>query len=108
MLGWRVLGSMDPVFDLEGGARLTVRPGDDGSMKNADLELVDSTGARWTATVLTLNEIDRLMTSYEAAGDCMSGAFFACPDLLMSESQPFPLWSQSSKASSGAGTTATN
>jgi hypothetical protein len=75
---------MDHAADLDGGARLILRGiGDDGAANNCDLELVAADGSRWSATVLTTDEIGRLMTSFEATGECLAGAYFACPDLLV-------------------------
>lgn len=75
---------MDHTIDLDHGSRLVLRGVDaDGSAANCDLEVLDSDGTRWSATVLTLEEISRLMTSYENTGECLNGSFFACPDLLI-------------------------
>ena len=50
----------------------------DGSVDNVDIELVDETGIRRSATVLTLAEIDRLMRSYRDTGECQSVTISAC------------------------------
>ncbi|MFE7508434.1 hypothetical protein [Promicromonospora sp. NPDC057488] len=75
---------MDREISLGGGARIVVRGMDgDGSVVNADVELIASDGTRWAATVLTLGEIARLMDAYRESGECRSGAFFRVPDLLI-------------------------
>jgi hypothetical protein len=75
---------MDREVKVGSGARLVVRGlEDDGTVRNVDIELVEESGARWSATVLTLGEIDRLMTSYHETGECLSGSYFRVPDLLI-------------------------
>ena len=75
---------MDREISLADGFKLLVRGLDeDGSVSNVDIELVDAYGARWSATVLTIAEIQRLMRRYRDSGECLSGAFFRVPDLLI-------------------------
>jgi hypothetical protein len=75
---------MDFAHDLDLGGHLSVRgASDDGTVTNADVELTDSNGQRWSATVMTLAEVDRLMTAWESSGECLGGAFFRVPDLLI-------------------------
>src|SRR5262249_30982884 len=48
--------------DLDSGGRLIIHGADDdGAVTNADVELVDAQGNRWSATVLTLPEVGRFM-----------------------------------------------
>jgi hypothetical protein len=69
---------------LSSGAQLHVRGADDeGTLTNADVELVDEKGGRWSATVLTLDAIAGLMESWRTSGECQSGAFFRVPDLVI-------------------------
>jgi hypothetical protein len=75
---------MDISVDLGSGGRLTVRGvDDDGTVTNADVELVDADGMRWSATVVTAPEIGRLMDTWRSTGECQSGAFFRVPDLII-------------------------
>lgn len=75
---------MDFSLDLDHGGRLTVRgAGDDGTVTNADVELVEPNGQRWSATVMTLPEVDRLMETWRASGECQGGAYFRVPDLFI-------------------------
>jgi hypothetical protein len=63
--------------DLGSGGRLTVRGvDDDGIVTNADVELVDAEGLRWSATVMTQPEIGRLMETWRSSGECQSGPSF--------------------------------
>ena len=71
-------------IDLGEGARIVVRGVDGGcSVVNADVELTMPDGTRWSATVLTLGEVARLVDSYRESGECQSGAYFRVPDLLI-------------------------
>src|SRR4051794_95519 len=71
-------------IDFGGGTRLIVRGIEgDGSVSNVDVELIDAHGARWSATVLTVGEIQRLMRLYRSTGECSGGAYFRVPDLLI-------------------------
>lgn len=75
---------MDHTIDLDHGSCLVLRGVDaDGSAANCDLEVLDSDGTRWSATVLTVEEISRIMARHEKTGECLNGSFFACPDLLI-------------------------
>lgn len=75
---------MDSEIPVATGFKLLVRGiEDDGSVRNADVELVDGHGARWSATVLTVAEVQRLMLLYRDTGECLGGAFFRVPDLLI-------------------------
>ncbi len=78
-------------IEVGGGARLIVRGIDEhGSVANVDLELIDSHGARWSATVLTVGEIQRLMHGYRTTGECGGGAYFRVPDLLIIDDPTLP------------------
>lgn len=75
---------MDREVEVGSGFKLVVRGvADDDSVANVDVELMDGFGARWSATVLTIAEIQRLMRRYRDTGECMDGAFFRVPDLLI-------------------------
>jgi hypothetical protein len=75
---------MDREVEVGDGTRLLVRGmEDDGRVVNVDVEIVEATGARWVATVLTLAEISRLMRSYRESGECLSGRYSRVPDLMI-------------------------
>lgn len=75
---------MDYAVDLAFGSRCVVRGVDeDGIVTSADVEIVDSDGRRWAATVMTHSEIVRLMEVWQSSGECQSGAFFRVPDLIV-------------------------
>jgi hypothetical protein len=75
---------MEKTLFLSSGAKLHVRGADeDGTVTNADVELVDEQGERWSATVLTLDAIAGLMETWRTSGECQSGAFFRVPDLVI-------------------------
>lgn len=75
---------MDISVDLDDGGHLVVRGvEDDGIVTNADVELTDTDGRRWSATVMTSTEIDRLMETWRSSGECQSGAFLRVPDLIV-------------------------
>ncbi|HET7689771.1 MAG TPA: hypothetical protein VFK41_05315 [Nocardioidaceae bacterium] len=79
---------MDISVDLGAGGRLELRGVDeDGTVTNADVELVDGDGRRWAATVMTHSEIERLMETWRSSGECQSGAFFRVPDLIVVREQ---------------------
>ncbi|MFD7164962.1 hypothetical protein [Streptomyces violascens] len=48
---------------------------------NAEVHLAD--GSRWSSTIFTLAEVDRLMRSWEASGEAVSGQCFFCADGLI-------------------------
>ena len=50
---------------------------------NLDLILTLDDGSRWSATVLTLAEVDAVWKRWETTGECFSGRYFNCPDLLL-------------------------
>ncbi|MEU7583924.1 hypothetical protein AB0B50_40820 [Streptomyces sp. NPDC041068] len=62
-----MLGAEDQVEDVE----------------NVDAELRMPDGTRWSATFMTLPEIARVMDRWKKTGECGSGAFFQCPDLVI-------------------------
>lgn len=79
----RVSG-MDFTVDLDLGCTLAILGAeDDGTVVNADVELTEPDGRRWSATVLTLAEVERLMSAWASSGDCQGGAFFRVPDLII-------------------------
>ena len=75
---------MDREIGLAHGVKLIVRGISGGdSVENADVELIDAYGARWSATVLTLAQIQELMDSYRLTGESGGGQYFRVPDLIV-------------------------
>ncbi|MYS80036.1 hypothetical protein [Embleya scabrispora] len=54
-----------------------------GSVCNVDVEVRLMDGSRWSATVFTLAEVDRLMKSWAASGEALDGRYFWCSDGLI-------------------------
>ncbi|WP_328786657.1 MULTISPECIES: hypothetical protein [unclassified Streptomyces] len=51
---------------------------------NIDLEVrLTADGSRWSATVFTLAEVERLMERWSQTGEELGGSFFWCPDGLI-------------------------
>lgn len=50
---------------------------------NVDAEVHLADGSRWSSTIFTLAEVDRLMRSWEASGEAVSGQCFFCADGLI-------------------------
>ena len=48
---------------------------------DAYVRLVD--GSRWSATVISLPEIARIMERWRATGEYLGGRYFTCPDLVI-------------------------
>jgi len=58
---------------------------DPDTVENVDVEVALDDGSRWSATFLTLAEIRRLMARWKATGECLSGAYFQCSDMVIVE-----------------------
>lgn len=67
------------------GFRLEIEIGEENpsDIENADGWLTFDTGGRWSATFLTIAEVGRVMDRWRASGECLSGSFFTCPDLVI-------------------------
>ncbi|MFE2070731.1 hypothetical protein ACFXDH_51680 [Streptomyces sp. NPDC059467] len=51
---------------------------------NVDVEVtLTADGSRWSATVFTLAEVERLMETWPRTGEGLSGRYFWCSDGLM-------------------------
>jgi hypothetical protein len=50
---------------------------------NADTFLRLADGTLWSATILTVREVERLLDRWSATGDPTGGTYFACPDGLI-------------------------
>jgi hypothetical protein len=58
---------------------------DASAVENLDVEVTLSDGSRWAATLLTLDEIRRLMERWKTTGECLDGSYFQCADLVVIE-----------------------
>ncbi|WP_030022155.1 hypothetical protein [Streptomyces monomycini] len=56
---------------------------DSDTVENIDAEVVLADGTRWSATFLTLHEISRIMDRWSTTGESLHGAYFQCPDLVI-------------------------
>ncbi|MEU5438937.1 hypothetical protein AB0G73_37180 [Streptomyces sp. NPDC020719] len=50
---------------------------------NVDAEVHLPDGSRWSATIFTLAEVDRLMRHWQQTGEAAGGRCFWCPDGLI-------------------------
>jgi hypothetical protein len=51
---------------------------------NVDVEVtLTADGSRWSATVFTLAEVERLMETWSRTGEALGGRYFWCSDGLM-------------------------
>jgi hypothetical protein len=58
---------------------------DPGAVENVDVEVTLGDGSRWAATLLTLDEIRRLMGRWKTTRECLDGSYFQCADLVIVE-----------------------
>ncbi|WP_449060997.1 hypothetical protein [Planomonospora algeriensis] len=56
---------------------------DKETVENVDAELILPDGTRWSATFMTLRAIEKVMNRWQETGECSSGAYFQCPDLVI-------------------------
>jgi len=72
---------------LAGGAATFMLGVDDDTaiVENVDVEVVLDDGSRWSATLLTLAEIGRIMNRWKETGECLDGSYFQCADLVVIE-----------------------
>lgn len=50
---------------------------------NVDVEVRLTDGSRWSATIVTLAEVDRLMSAWAHTGEALNGSYFRCFDGLI-------------------------
>ncbi|MBC2875446.1 MULTISPECIES: hypothetical protein [Streptomyces] len=54
------------------------------AVSNVDVEVrLTSDGSRWSATVFTLAEVERLMARWSRTGEALGGRYFWCSDGLI-------------------------
>jgi hypothetical protein len=56
---------------------------DAATVENVDAEVILRDGSRWSATFLSVAEIARILKRWQVSGECSSGAYFRCPDLIV-------------------------
>lgn len=56
---------------------------DEETVENVDAELILPDGTRWSATFMTLRAIEEVMNRWKETGECSSGAYFCCADLVI-------------------------
>jgi hypothetical protein len=53
------------------------------SVENVDAMVTLLDGTRWSATFMSLREIQRIMDRWRSTGECDGGAYFQCYDLVI-------------------------
>ncbi|GAB3170644.1 hypothetical protein GCM10027059_37380 [Myceligenerans halotolerans] len=79
--------AVDPALKLERegySVRFFLGAGDSSDdVENVDAELTMPDGSRWSATLLTLREVARIMKRWRTSGESGSGSYFQCVDLVL-------------------------
>lgn len=57
--------------------------GPPGDVCNVDVEVIVGDGSRWSATFLTLDEVERLMTRWSETGEALGGRICYGDDLVL-------------------------
>ena len=60
------------------------------TVENVDAEVTLPDGSRWSATLMTLLEIERIMMHWAESGENRSGAYFQCSDLVIVRTAGIP------------------
>lgn len=68
--------SLEITFFIGGGE-------DPDEVENVDAEVRLADGSRWSATIVTLDQVDRLMASWVGTGEYGVGSHFWCSDGLI-------------------------
>ncbi|MFI9387354.1 hypothetical protein [Kutzneria sp. NPDC052558] len=50
---------------------------------DVDAEVRRPDGSRWSATIFTVAEVERLLAGWADSGECLGGRYFWCPDGLI-------------------------
>jgi hypothetical protein len=53
------------------------------TVESVDVNLLVDGDGEWTATMLTIAEVQRLMRVWRTTGECLGGRFFQCRDLVL-------------------------
>ena len=73
------------LIPLAGGEAVFVLGAEDDpdTVENVDVEVTLADGSRWSATMLSLPEIGRIMDCWAITGEGLAGRFFQCSDLVI-------------------------
>ncbi|WTZ69292.1 hypothetical protein OG322_12335 [Streptomyces sp. NBC_01260] len=59
---------------------------------NVDVEVRLPDGSRWSATIFTVAEVERLMARWSSTGEALNGRYFRCSDgLIVKEPGVMPM-----------------
>jgi hypothetical protein len=78
---------------LEGGAEAAFLLGaedDPDSVADIDVTVTLADGSRWSASLMTLGQIARVMAKWRVSGECLGGSYFQCQDLVIVEHGGIP------------------
>jgi hypothetical protein len=53
------------------------------TVEDVDVEVRLGDGSRWSATCVSLAQVGRIMDRWATTGECLSGSFFQCADLVI-------------------------
>ena len=72
-------------YAISGGmVRFIFGDGDDPmTIEDVDAEVFLPDGSRWSASCMTLPQIERVLIRWSQTGENASGAYLRCPDLLI-------------------------
>lgn len=77
----------DPLIEVQvPGARIIFMMSADENpefVEIMDVQVIADDGSRWSATIMTLAEIEHAMRRWEKSGECLDGRYFFCSDLLV-------------------------
>ncbi|MEV0774633.1 hypothetical protein ACIBLA_35330 [Streptomyces sp. NPDC050433] len=78
-----------------GALEMFFLPGPDKALDevcNVDAEVLLPDGSRWSATIFTVAEVERLMTRWTDTGEALNGRYFWCSDgLIVKEPGVLPM-----------------
>ncbi|MFJ2732476.1 MULTISPECIES: hypothetical protein [unclassified Streptomyces] len=52
-------------------------------VRDVDMWVIFADGNRWSGTVMTLDQVRRMMESWKGSGECLDGSYFYCWDGLI-------------------------
>lgn len=52
-------------------------------VENVDVQVTMKDGTRWSATFMSMREIQRVMDRWSVSGECAGDSYFQCPDLVI-------------------------
>jgi hypothetical protein len=78
---------------LEGGAEAAFLLGaedDPDTVEDIDVTVTLTDGSRWSASLMSLSQIARIMARWRVSGECLGGSYFQCQDLVIVEHAGIP------------------